>query len=181
MKPASNKRTPPALLLDNLRSAYNVGSIVRTAVHFGIPVIYVAGTTPYPSIPGDNRLPHVRRRLDRLIHKTALGAEQHVRFIPQPDPKMCIQTARKQGYAIYALEQHAQAIKLPLTPKISSPWLLIAGSELKGVSQPLLQFADYILEIPRFGPKESLNVSHAAAIGIYHLQCMQTRALIKQK
>lgn len=154
------------LLLHNIRSTHNVGSIFRTAEGFGVSKIILSGYTPYPTLPHDSRLPHIREKLTAQIHKTALGAEQMVPFeyVEQPD----IAALKQAGYRIVALEQSPKSITLRdyIAP---AKLVLVLGEEVHGIPPELLAECQDILEIPMHGQKESFNVSVAGAIALYEL------------
>lgn len=157
-----------ALLLHNIRSTHNVGSIFRTAEGLGVEKIILSGYTPYPDQDQDQRLPHLRRKLTEQIHKTALGAE---RLLPNEyveNPLKVIKNYREQKYAIIALEQTANSYKLP-NYQSPSRILLILGEEVSGIDPVILKLVDETIEIPMVGQKESFNVSVAAGIALYHL------------
>jgi 23S rRNA (guanosine2251-2'-O)-methyltransferase len=157
-----------ALALDNIRSLYNVGAIVRSAAAFGVKHIEACGVTPYPEIASDRRLPHVRAKATAGIAKTALGAEALVNFHHSSKTTQAVATFRRQGYAIYLLEQSASASDLgSFKPRL--PCLLVLGSEVNGVDPRLFKIADGLIEIPLAGDKESLNVAVAAGIALYQL------------
>lgn len=158
------------LLLHNIRSTYNVGSIFRTADGFGISKIWLTGYTPYPEQTDDQRLPHLRRKIEQQIHKTALGAENTVSNYYQLDPMGLIKNYQTQGWVILALEQAPDSCSLSdFTPTKDGKYLLILGEEVAGITPELLASADQILEIPMRGHKESFNVSVAAGIALFHL------------
>jgi tRNA G18 (ribose-2'-O)-methylase SpoU len=151
---------PIALLLPDIRSEYNVGAIFRTADGAGVARIYCAGYTPLP----------IDRfgRPSKTIAKTALGAERVVPWEHVPDALALVEQLSREGWAIVALEEDARAI--PYTGyRPDRPTLLILGNEVDGVPQTLRDRCDVILEIPMRGEKESLNVSVAAGVALYHL------------
>lgn len=157
-----------AVILADIRSIHNVGSILRSADGFGVAHVYYGGYTPYPIQPNDPRLPHESRKLTEQIHKTALGAEKlpasvHANAID------AIKAAQADGYQIAALEQHPSHISLPAFSPQSDTALLL-GNELTGIPDEQISLADVILEIPMFGQKESYNVSVAAGIALYQLR-----------
>lgn len=157
------------IIANNLRSIHNVGSLLRTADGLGIDKVILCGYTPHPSIPNDTRLPHEAAKIDRQIHKTALGAEESVDWDWQPDILPVIKKLKAEGYQIAALEQTPNSIKLP---NFSPPgkMALILGREVEGVEPEVLEMCDISLEIPMFGQKESFNVTQAAAIAMYHIK-----------
>lgn len=161
-----------ALILSDIRSTFNVGSIMRSADCFGVKHIFFAGYTPYPKYNGDTRLPHLADKITRAIHKTALGAEITIPFDLYDDTQKAITAARKQGYVIAALEQSptSQALHKYHPP---TKLALILGNEIEGVSMQTLSTSDVILEIPMKGHKESLNVSISAAVALYALGFVQ--------
>jgi tRNA G18 (ribose-2'-O)-methylase SpoU len=131
--------------------------------------VIFSGYSPYPEIDNDDRMPHVRDKITARIHKTALGAEKFLKISFEEDIKNKINSLKKSGYEILALEQSSHSIKLKqYSPK--NELVLIIGNEVDGVNQTLLDVADSILEIPMLGKKESLNVASATAITLYHLR-----------
>lgn len=157
------------LIADNLRSAHNVGSLLRTADGIGVEAVYLTGYTPHPSYEGDNRMPHIAAKLTRQIEKTALGAETSVHWHYQPDVVKVIEELRTLGYSICALEQDPHSISLQDYVASQSIALLI-GNEVTGIEPELLEKCDQILQIPMHGQKESFNVVQATAMALYHLR-----------
>jgi 23S rRNA (guanosine2251-2'-O)-methyltransferase len=156
------------LILDNLRSAHNVGSILRTADAVGIECVICVGTTPYPHIPDDARPGHVAARNNKEIAKTALGAEKSVSILYKSNLRETLETLREDGTSILALEQAPTSINLfEYIP--SEDVALVIGNEVEGVNVTALELTDTILEIPMKGAKESLNVAVAAGIAMYQL------------
>jgi len=158
-----------ALLVHDIRSCHNVGSLLRTADGLGVRKVYFSGYTPYPSLPDDPRLPHIHQRLTRQIHKTALGAETNVNWEYSPDVTELITRLKSDGYTVVALEQDAAAIHLA-DYKPPDKIALLLGREVEGVDSQLLREADQTLEIPMYGSKESFNVVQAAAMALYQLR-----------
>jgi len=157
------------LVVHDVRSAYNVGSLLRTADGLGVRHIYFTGYTPYPEAIDDQRLPHIRARLSKQIHKTALGAEKTLSWKHESDIFNLLNQLREDGFLIVALEQTpgSQA----LTDYHSSKDIaLIVGNEVTGLTAEVIKQADLCLEIPMLGKKESLNVTVAAAIALYQLR-----------
>ena len=154
------------LILHNIRSTHNVGSIFRTAEGFGVKHIICSGYTPYPKQLKDSRLPHIAHKLDSQIHKTALGAEQLVSFSHQAE--LDLDTIKQQGYSLFGLEQDQRSLPLDDHPKFNKIALLL-GEEVKGIDHGLRGQCDYLLEIPMYGQKESFNVSVATGIALYSL------------
>jgi tRNA G18 (ribose-2'-O)-methylase SpoU len=172
------KKRDIRLLLDNIRSIHNVGSIFRTAETLGISWIYCAGTTPTPL----DRFG--RKRKD--LAKVALGAEDSIQWEHMGDHSISIARQdrgesdsvelicrlKKEGFAVIALEQSKDSIDykdVQLKDPLQERVLIILGAEVDGVSPELLRLADIIAEIPLRGKKESLNVSVAAGIFLYRL------------
>jgi tRNA G18 (ribose-2'-O)-methylase SpoU len=156
------------ILLHDIRSVYNVGSIFRTADAFGVSKIYISGYTPAPT----DRFG--RTRAD--IAKVALGAETTVPWevigTSLANAIAFIKEMKKTGAKILVVEQDEQSVSFDLVrKKLSdvSEILLILGNEVGGVERGLLDFADIIAEIPMRGKKESLNVSVAAGIALFEL------------
>lgn len=157
------------IIAHDIRSTHNVGSLIRTAECFGVARLYLTGYTPYPLAPNDTRLPHLAHKIDRQIHKTALGAELTLPWHHNPDCLATIQQLRRDGFTLAALEQTPGSKQLPGYAPPSRIALLL-GREVEGVAPELLAQCDLSLEIPQYGIKESLNVVQAAAIAVYHLR-----------
>jgi tRNA G18 (ribose-2'-O)-methylase SpoU len=155
------------VIAHNIRSTHNIGSIFRTCEGFGVKQIICSGYTPYPGLDsGDTRLPHIREKLTKQIHKTALGAEYLVPFEYQPT--LNLYSLRQAGYRIVGLEQDARACLLndyQAPAKIA----LLLGEEVEGIETDLRQLCDALIEIPMMGQKESFNVSVATGIALYGL------------
>jgi tRNA G18 (ribose-2'-O)-methylase SpoU len=157
------------LILSDIRSAGNVGAILRTADAAGVELVYACGYTPYPRVAQDERPPHIAIRNTRAIAKTALGAEVLVPILHYPDSGSAIAEARSSGFSIIIIEQSEKSLNL-YRYKPAGPIALILGNEITGVLPPTLAQADTILELPMMGQKESLNVASAAAIAMYQLR-----------
>lgn len=157
------------LVAHNIRSCHNVGSLLRSADSFGVEKVYLTGYTPYPAVPKDKRLPHLQQKISRQIHKTALGAEETVAWQNNKHPLDVIARLGKEGFLILALEQSPQAKNLT-TFKSARNVALIVGNEITGIEPNVLEAVKTQVQIPMLGAKESLNVSVAAAIGLYHLR-----------
>ncbi len=155
------------LIVHNVRSTHNVGSLLRTADGLGAKTVFLTGYSPYPMAPNDTRLPHIATKLHRQITKTALGAETSQNWQHQLDIVGLINQLKGQGYKICAIEQHPASVPLNRF-KPSAKVALIVGHEVGGIESTILSIVDCILEIPMLGKKESLNVAQAAAIGLYH-------------
>ena len=154
------------LILHNIRSTHNVGSIFRTAEGFGVEEIILSGYTPYPKLKDkDVRLPHISEKLTSQIHKTALGAENLVpfRYFENIEDWLSQNTL-----PLIALEQSKDSINLKDFKAFDS-FALILGEEVNGIEDELLKRSRFTLEIPMFGQKESFNVSVAAGIVLFSL------------
>ncbi len=154
---AANK-TPLIIVLDNIRSLNNIGSVFRTADAFLIEKIYLCGITATP--------PH------KDIQKTALGATDSVAWEYAENTLSLLKKLRANDVAIYAVEQTGnsvmlQDVKLNPTKKCA----IVFGNEVKGVSQEVVSASDKVIEIPQFGTKHSLNISVSAGIVIWDLFC----------
>ena len=153
------KKLPVSLILNNIRSLYNVGSIFRTADGVGLEKIWLCGITGIPP--------------DSQISKTALGAEDSVPWEFQTSARQAIEKLRKENYQIVLLEQTAQSIPYQeFKPK--GPVCLVVGNEITGVSEDLLPLCDAAIEVEMAGIKNSLNVAVAFGIVAYHIrhQCL---------
>ena len=150
------------LILENLRSVENTASIFRSADGFGVSKIYLVGTTPAPL----DRFG--RKRAD--FSKVALGAEKVISYEVSKSISSVIKELKDQNFQILALEQHPKSIRLKnfQTSKLKN-FALIVGSETDGVSTEALEASEAILEIPMEGMKESLNVSVATGIALFHM------------
>ena len=156
------------VIAHNLRSTHNVGSLLRTAEGLGITTVILSGYTPFPPLPHDDpRLPHEQAKVAKMIHKTALGAENTQPWRHAIDIFSVLDDLRQDGYTLAALEQVNNSVKLP---EFHAPdkLAIVLGREVEGVEQEVLDECDLALEIPMFGQKESFNVVQAAAIALYH-------------
>lgn len=162
------------LVLDSLRSIYNVGSILRTCDCLGVENIIYIGTTPHPFVEGDTRLPFMATKQTNQISKTALGAEQTIAGAYYPSVKAYLDEYANFNKYLIALEQAKTAIELNKYefPKDCQNLHLVVGNEVTGVSEEMLAAAQEIIEIPMQGRKESLNVEVATAISVYQLLSM---------
>lgn len=152
------------LILHDIRSAYNVGAIFRTADGSGVSKIYLSGYTPVPA--GEDK--EKKTQADKMIEKTALGAERNVPWEKAEDLSDLIDELRKEKISVIALEKIDNAIELKKFEK-KFPIALILGNEVEGVSAEILNKCDAIVSIPMRGKKESLNVSVAAGIAMYEI------------
>lgn len=149
------EKLPLVVVLDDVRSMHNVGSVFRTGDAFRIEAVYLCGITSTP--PSSE------------IHKTALGAEDSVTWKYYPTAMEAVEALRNNGYEIYAIEQAHGSTKLQtFTPINNKKYAVILGNEVKGVHQEVIDTSDGCLEIPQFGTKHSMNVSVTAGIIIWH-------------
>ncbi len=147
-------KTPLVVVLDNVRSLHNVGSVFRTADAFLVEAVYLCGITSTP--------PHAE------IHKTALGAENTVAWKYVDSTLVAVQDLKARGYMVYAIEQAAGSTLLPtLELDATMKYAVVFGNEVKGVQQSVVDACDGCIEIPQFGTKHSLNVSVTGGIIIY--------------
>ena len=161
--------TDLVLIAHNLRSAHNVGSLLRTADGLGVGKIYLTGYSPYPRRETfhDPRLPHLAAKVDQQIAKTALGAEKLEFWEHVEDIEALLAELQGRGFKIAALEQASNSISLPdFQPP--EKLAIIVGREVEGLESNILRLCDLILEIPMLGQKESFNVVQAAAMALYH-------------
>lgn len=160
------------LVLHNIRSTYNVGSILRTAEGFGVKTAYLAGYTPRPNDPA--LLPHLRTKITHQIHKTALGAENFLDLNLSADLFSDLKNLKRQGYQIIGLENNLEKPTFLLTdPELKSHLadqiVLLLGEEVRGIDPSLHALIDLFVEIPMSGRKESFNVSVATGIALFAL------------
>jgi 23S rRNA (guanosine2251-2'-O)-methyltransferase len=148
------EKIPLVLVLDNVRSMSNVGSIFRSCDAFRVRKIYLCGITGTP--------PH------KEIRKTALGAEESMEWEYAASVTGCAEKLKAEGYTLYALEQTENSQKLG-EMTVCWPAALVLGNEVDGVSQELIDQCDAVIEIPQYGTKHSLNVAVSAGIALYQL------------
>ena len=161
------------LALHDIRSTYNVGAILRSAEGFGVSKVVLSGYTP--RVHDTNLLPHLREKLDKEIHKTALGAENMLDIYASDDIKAELNHYKEQGYQIVGLENNitdgrlmtlgSEKLKSALKDKI----VLLLGEEVHGIDYSLYDIIDLFVEIPMRGQKESFNVSVATGIALFGL------------
>jgi tRNA G18 (ribose-2'-O)-methylase SpoU len=150
------EKFPVAVVLDNIRSKNNVGSVFRSADAFRIESLVLCGYTPAPP--------------DRDIAKTALGADLSVTWRKEDDALATVRQLKTQGYHVLVLEQTEGSIPLHQFQRESNQkYVLVLGNEVDGVQQAIVDLADHALEIPQFGTKHSLNISVATGIALYQL------------
>ena len=147
-------KLPLVVVLDDIRSLHNIGSVFRTADAFRIECIYLCGITATP--------PHPE------MHKTALGAEFTVDWKYVNNAVETVDNLRSEGYVVYSVEQAEGSIMLDeLTLDRSKKYAVVMGNEVKGVQQEVIDHSDGCIEIPQYGTKHSLNVSVTAGIVIW--------------
>jgi len=147
--------TVKAVLLDNIRSAWNVGSILRSADGFGFSHAYLCGITPTPELDA--------------VRKTALGADEYVTWSHHKDAVKLVKGLKKEGWKIFALEEHERAQPVGQIANLVNDTVLIVGSEVTGVDPELLDLADKIFYIPMRGQKRSFNVAVAFGVAGFSL------------
>ncbi len=149
-------KLPVVVVLDNVRSLYNVGSVFRSCDAFRIEAVFLCGITATPP--------------NNEIHKTALGGEDSVDWQYFADTRDAIAALREWGYYIYSIEQVEHSIKLQqldLHGQHHAGYAVVLGNEVKGVQQQIVDLSDACLEIPQLGTKHSLNVSVTAGIVVW--------------
>ena len=152
----AGKKMPVSVVLDNVRSMHNIGSVFRTADGFAAEQICLCGITASP--------PH------REIEKTALGATQSINWNYFPDPLTAIEQLRKEGYLIIAVEQAEKSIMLnEFYPAKGEKYALVFGNEVNGVSDEVMKNIDACIEIPQFGTKHSFNIVISVGIVLWDL------------
>lgn len=172
------------VVLDNVRSAHNVGSVFRTSDSFKVDKVFLCGICPVPP--------------SAEIHKSGLGAEDSVGWEHCEDTMVAVERLRDKGYTIVSVEQTVNSVKLDrfrpyatqesatgtsqkiaaetsIGPIPSKKYALIFGNEVDGVSQEVVDASDFSLEIPQFGMKHSLNISVSAGVVLWHLTLERLR------
>lgn len=161
------------VVLDNVRSAHNVGSVFRTSDSFKVDKVFLCGICPVPP--------------SAEIHKSGLGAEDSVGWEQCEDTMVAVERLRNEGYTIVSVEQTVNSVKLdrfrPYATQESAEgtYALIFGNEVDGVSQEVVDASDFSLEIPQFGMKHSLNISVSAGVVLWHLTLERLRAKNAEK
>lgn len=150
------KKIPLIVVLDNIRSMHNIGSVFRTSDAFLVESIELCGYTAKP--------PH------KDIQKTALGATDTVAWTHHDDTVTCVEALKEKGYKVYAIEQteHSTLIQ-DITFDVNDKVAIVMGNEVKGVQQKVIDICDGSIEIPQFGTKHSLNVSVCSGILIWEI------------
>lgn len=152
------EKLPVVAVLDNVRSAGNVGAFFRTADAFGIGEIALCGITARPP--------------QKEIHKTALGAEMTVSWRGFDSTLEAVEVLRSEGYRILAVEQVQGSVSLgEFVPSVEQKYALVFGNEVDGVDQRVVDAADGALEIPQVGTKHSLNVAVTGGVVLWHFFC----------
>ncbi|MCG8836826.1 RNA methyltransferase [Tenacibaculum dicentrarchi] len=150
------EKTPIIVILDNIRSLNNVGSVFRTSDAFLIEKIYLCGITATPP--------------NKEIHKTALGATESVAWEHVENTIELVEKLKKDNVTILAIEQAENSTMLnEFTPKPNQKYAVVMGNEVKGVQQEVVSAADFCIEIPQLGTKHSLNISVTTGIVIWDL------------
>jgi len=148
------EKMPLAVVLDDVRSLHNVGSVFRTADTFRVQEVVLCGITGCP--------PHAE------LHKTALGAEDSVEWRHFGTALEAVNELKGEGYTVLSVEQVEHSVKLPsFSPERGKKYAVVFGNEVKGVHQEVVDASDGCLEIPQLGTKHSLNVSVTAGIVVY--------------
>ena len=151
-----SEKVPVIVVLENIRSAYNVGSVFRTSDAFLIEAIYITGYSARP--------PH------KEVKKTALGAEDTVSWKHFASGREAIEDLRSQGYQVFAVEQVSSSMKLhEWNRKGDEKTAVIFGNEVSGVEQSTIELCDGCVEIPQLGMKHSLNIATAVGVVLWEL------------
>lgn len=156
------KKIPLVVVLDNVRSLHNIGSVFRTSDAFRVARICLCGITATP--------PHAE------IHKTALGAEDTVEWKYYEDTLDAVKDLKDEGFVVYSVEQVEGSVMLgDFMPEEGNKYAVILGNEVKGVRQDVVDASDGCIEIPQYGTKHSLNVSVTSGIVIWDIFCKMDR------
>ncbi|MDO5607095.1 MAG: RNA methyltransferase [Capnocytophaga sp.] len=148
-------KTPLIVILDNVRSLNNVGSVFRTCDAFLVKQLYLCGITATPP--------------NKEIHKTALGATESVDWIHTEHTLDVVKQLQSEGIKVWAVEQAEQSVMLDRLQITGGTHAVIFGNEVKGVSQEVVSACDGVIEIPQYGTKHSLNVSVSAGIVVWDM------------
>jgi len=155
-----------ALVIHNVRSAANVGSMLRTADGAGVSQVWLSGYTPSPAAP-DCRYPTVA---EKALAKTALGAEWSVSWHRCQSIGTVLERLRAEGYCLVALEQSDGSVSAEEAGRMGDAIAIVAGNEVRGIDRRVLERCDAIIELPMYGRKHSLNVAVAAGIALYAIR-----------
>lgn len=151
---STQDKFPVVVILDNIRSLNNVGSFFRTCDAFNVDHLYLCGITAQP--------PH------RDINKTAIGATDSVRWTHEESTSVLVEKLKKEGYTVCSIEQAEKTVLLQDIPKLKEEkFALVFGNEVDGVDQAVIDDSNYVVEIPQFGTKHSLNVSVCAGVVLW--------------
>jgi len=157
------EKLPVTVVLDNVRSEMNVGSVFRTADAFLMERICLCGITPQPP--------------KAEIHKTALGAEESVAWQYYPTTLAAVEQLKADGYLVCSIEQVHDSVSLEnLVVDSGQKLAIVLGNEVKGVSQEVVDASDLCVEVPQHGTKHSLNISCCAAIVMWHVYQLGVRS-----
>jgi tRNA G18 (ribose-2'-O)-methylase SpoU len=150
------------VVLPDIRSSYNIGSIFRTSDATGVSKIYICGYSPCPTDKFN--------RPQKEIAKTALGAEKRIPWEYKKDVQQIIKNLKEEGFLVVAVEQNERSITYKkFFKKVGNKIALIFGNEVDGLSKKIISSCDAVVDIPMLGEKESLNVSVSAGIVLYDL------------
>ncbi|UAB74246.1 RNA methyltransferase [Mesoflavibacter sp. SCSIO 43206] len=149
-----SKKTPIIIVLDNIRSLNNIGSVFRTSDAFLVEKIYLCGITATP--------PH------KDIHKTALGSTETVDWEYVENTVELVEKLKAENCKVLSIEQAENAVMLDqFTPEVNTKYALVFGNEVKGVSQKVVNVSDNVIEIPQYGTKHSLNISVSCGVVVW--------------
>ncbi len=158
----SAEKIPVIVVLDNIRSLNNIGSVFRTCDAFRVEALYLCGITSCP--------PH------RDIQKTALGATESVDWIYFEKTVDAVKLLKEKGYTVVSVEQVDTPVKLnDFEPEKEERYALVFGNEVKGVADEVINESRFCIEIPQFGTKHSLNISVSVGIVLWHFVCGDNR------
>lgn len=149
------RKMPLTIVVDNVRSLNNIGSLLRTSDGFGVECVVLCGISATPPSPE--------------IHKTALGAEDSVDWVYYPRTLDAVDALKARGYAVCCLEQVKGSVALQdFVPTKNARYALVIGNEVDGVNPAVVDACDVFLEIPQRGTKHSFNVAVSAGVAIWH-------------
>lgn len=170
------EKMPLVVVLDDVRSLYNIGSVFRTADAFRVESIYLCGISATPA-PAEGA-PECTLKAQQEIHKTALGAEESVNWKYFPTALEAVSQLHAEGYEVLAVEQcHGSTMLNDFRPEVGKRYAVILGNEVKGVHQEVIDQCDGCLEIPQYGTKHSLNVSVTGGIVIWSFAAQPSQPL----
>ncbi len=179
------EKMPLVVVLDDVRSLYNVGSVFRTADAFRVKAIYLCGITATPEqVKADDGVTIIKDctlKAAQEIHKTALGAEESVEWRYFKTAEEAVKSLKNDGFTVLAVEQaHGSTMLGDFKPEWEDDtqgrqYAVVLGNEVKGVHQEVIDLCHGCLEIPQYGTKHSLNVSVTGGIIIWHFACAYTK------